>query len=126
MGYSLDRNPKPKINKVDYGGERTVPTSLIVQAVLHQDENSQELLDRQMFLRKAEPSQYEREWRVFDSIGLQDSPLKLEEVNFGIRCPDAVIHAVVESLEPKDIKFYSMYSVWQTFKLERTEDLGEQ
>lgn len=78
-----------------------------------------------MFLRKAEPWQYEKEWRVFDRIGLHDSPLKLEEINFGIRCPDAVIHAVVEALESRDIKFYSMYSVWQTFDLERTDDLGE-
>lgn len=125
VGYSLDRNPKPKINKVDYGGERTVPTSLIAQAVLQQDENAKELLDRQMFLRKAEPWQYEKEWRVFDRIGLQDSPLKLEEINFGIRCPDAVVHAVVEALEPRDIKFYKVYSVWKTFELERTDDLGE-
>lgn len=55
VGYSLDRNPKPKINKVDYGGERTVTTSLIAQAVLQQDESAQELLGRQMFLRKAGP-----------------------------------------------------------------------
>lgn len=125
VGYSLDRNPKPKINKVDYGGERKVPTSLIAQAVMQQNEKAKELLDRQMFLRKAEPWQYEKEWRVFDRIGLQDSPLKLDEINFGIRCPDAVIHAVVEALEPRDIKFYRMYSVWNTFELERTDDLVE-
>lgn len=125
VGYSLDRNPKPTINQVNYGGERTVPTSLIAQAILQQDNSSKELLDSKMFLQKAEPWQYEKEWRIFDRIGLQDSPLKLEEISFGIRCPDSVIHAVVEALEPRDIKFYRMYSVGRTFELERTEDLGE-
>ncbi len=125
IGYSLDRNPKPKINKVDYGGERTVSTSLIAKAILHQDEQARGVLDRQMFLRKAGSWQYEKEWRLFDSIGVQNSPLKLEEINFGIRCPDAVIHAVVEALEPRGIKFYSMHSVWKTFDLDRTDDLGE-
>ncbi|MEW8292733.1 MAG: DUF2971 domain-containing protein [Candidatus Thiodiazotropha endolucinida] len=125
LGYSLDRNPKPEINKVAYGGERTVQTSLIAGAVLQDDEQAQELLDNQMFLRKAEPWQYEKEWRIFHGVGLQDSPLKLEEINFGIRCPDAVIHAVVEALEPRDIKFYSMHSVWKTFELDRTDDLSE-
>lgn len=125
VGYSLDRNPKPKINKVDYGGERTVPTSLIAQAVLQQDLQAWAFLDQQMFLRKAKPWRYEKEWRVFDSVGLQDSPLKLEEINFGMRCPDAVIHAVVEALEPRNIRFYSMFSARETFELDRTDDLGE-
>ncbi len=125
VGYSLNRNPVPNINKVGYGGVRTIPTSVIEQAILHQDEDAQGIMDRNMFLRKAGPWRYEKEWRIFDRVGLQDSPLKLEEVTFGLRCPNAVIHSVIEALKPRDIKFYSMYSVWGSFELERSDDLGE-
>lgn len=125
VGYSLDRNPKPIINKVVYGGVRTVKTSLIVQAVLNQDEKAQKKLNGNVLLRKAKPWDYEKEWRIIESVGLQDSPLKLEEVIFGLRCNYSVMHSVIEALKPKRIEFYRMYFAGDSFDLKRTNDIGE-
>lgn len=125
LGYSLNRTPKPVINEVMYGGIRTVKSSLIAQAVLNQDKNAQKTLDECVLLRKAGPWGYEREWRIFESMGLQDSPLKLEEVIFGFRCNSSVIHAVIESLKPRTIEFYRMYFSNDGFDLRRSKDIGE-
>ena len=125
VGYSLNRNPKPIINEVMYGGVRTIKTSLIAQAILNHDAEAQRILDGNILLRKAKPWDYEKEWRILDNVGLQDSPLKLEEVIFGLRCNLSVMHSVVEALKPRNIKFYRMYSVRDSFDLKRTDDIGE-
>ncbi|MCP4393012.1 MAG: DUF2971 domain-containing protein [Alphaproteobacteria bacterium] len=124
IGYSLDRNPKPIINQVVYGGVRTIETSLIHKAILEDDKDAQKVIDENIFLRKAEPWNYEREWRIFDGVGLKYSPLRLEEITFGLRCPNAVVHSVMTSLEgrSKPIKFYRMHTVSDSFKLERTNE----
>lgn len=125
VGYSLNRNPAPRLNKVDYGGERTIKTSVIADSILNNDNEAQKVLDRNIFLRKAESWNYEKEWRIFYRVGLQDSPLKLEEVIFGLRCSYSVMHSVIEALKPRDINFYRVYSVGNSFELKRTDDLGE-
>jgi len=109
VGYSLERNPKPIIHEVLYGGIRTVKTSLIAQAILNNDICSQKELDDNILLSKALPWNYEKEWRILGRIGLQDSPLLLEEITFGLRCSGAVIHAVMAALKPRDITFYRMH-----------------
>ncbi|EIK44155.1 hypothetical protein O59_003236 [Cellvibrio sp. BR] len=125
-GYSLNRSPVPEIHKVLYGGERFVKTSLIATAILEKDAVAQKKLDENILLRKASAWQYEKEWRVFDHVGLQDSPLLLEEIVFGIRCPDTVVHAVVSALMPREIKFFEMHNVSGSFTLKRSvADLGE-
>ncbi|TQV78010.1 DUF2971 domain-containing protein [Exilibacterium tricleocarpae] len=125
VGYSLDRNPKPQIHKVIYGGSRTVKTNLIARAILDSDIGAQKELDASMLLRKAEPWGYEKEWRMFGNVGLQDSPLRLEEIIFGLRCSDAIMYSVMEALKPRDIKFYSMYVTRNSFELKRTDDIYE-
>ena len=121
IGYNRDRNPVPKLHKVEYGGSRVVTTSLIAEAHLVKDPKSQELLNRSVLLRKASPWRYEREWRLIGNRGTKDSPLALKDVTFGLRCPSAVIHTVVSSLESRDdeVKFYGMYKVKGSFKLKR-------
>jgi len=125
VGYSLNRNPKPVVNKVMYGGVRTVKTSLVAQAVLNQNAEAQKILDGSVLLRKAKSWVYEKEWRIFDNVGLQDSSLKLEEVIFGLRCSSSVMHSVIEALKPRNINFYHMYSVGDSFDLKRTNDIGD-
>lgn len=125
-GYSLNRNPLPEIHQVLYGGERFVKTSLIAAAILKNDAGAQKELDENILLRKASPWKYEKEWRVFDRIGLQDSPLLLEEIVFGLRCPDTVVYAIVSALKSRKIKFFEMHNVLGGFTLKRrTADLGE-
>lgn len=126
VGYSLNRNPKPIIHEVLYGGIRTVKTSLIAQAILNNDTDAQNKLDQNILLRKALPWEYEKEWRILDRVGLQDSPFFLEEVIFGLRCSYTVMHSVMAALKPRDIQFYRMYAVGGSFELKRTnDDIGE-
>ncbi|BFM18931.1 DUF2971 domain-containing protein (plasmid) [Maricurvus nonylphenolicus] len=125
VGYSLDRKPTPKIYQVNYGGSRTIKTSLIANAILANNILAQKELEESVLLRKAKPWEYEKEWRIIDNVDLQDSPLKLEEIIFGLRCPDAIMYSVIESLKSRDIKFYSMYPCRQSFDLRRTSDIHE-
>lgn len=110
IGYDLNRNPKPKLHKVKYGGNRMVLTSLIADALLSNDHKSQELLDRKVLLQKASPWRYEREWRLIGNRGVQDSPLALKDVTFGLRCPTSVMHAIIMALKSREdeVKFYQM------------------
>lgn len=125
-GYSLNRNPAPEIHKVLYGGNRFVKTSLIAAAILKKDPVAEQQLNEKIFLRKAASWQYEKEWRILDDIGPQDSPLLLEEIIFGLRCPDAVVYTIVSALKPRKIKFFEMYNVSGSFTLKRrAPDLGE-
>ena len=128
IGYGLNRNPKPKLYEVKYGGNRTVFTSLIAKALLDDDPKSKEYLDGKVMLRKASSWSYEREWRLLSHRGIQDSPLALKDVTFGLRCPTSVIHAIITALESRDeeVKFYQMYEIRGNFKLKREPvDVGE-
>jgi hypothetical protein len=118
-GYSLERNPKPNLLKVEYGGDRAVRTSSIAKAVIDNDLVHKERLDRDILLRKALPWKYENEWRLLGNHGLQDSDLSLEEITFGLRCPTSVIHAVVSAISgrSKPIKFYETYLMDGSFLL---------
>jgi Protein of unknown function (DUF2971) len=122
IGYGLNRIPEPKLYKVVYGGSRTIKTSLIARALLENDHEAQDLLDRNVLLRKAPSWRYEREWRLLGKRGAQDSCLRLLEVTFGLRCPNALQHALTSTLEPRGetaIKFYEMYELRGSFKLKR-------
>jgi hypothetical protein len=121
IGYGLNRTPRPQLRKVVYGGSRTVATSLIAKALLENDPEAQELLDRDVLLRKAPPWRYEREWRLLGNRGVQDSALELKDVTFGLRCPVALQHAVITALESREeeVRFYEMYEVRGSFKLKR-------
>jgi hypothetical protein len=71
IGYSVPSDVGEDLHKVKYGGKRLVDASQVVA-----------MLD----LRKAASWRYEQEWRLIGLRGLQDSPLELEEVIFGMRC----------------------------------------
>ena len=130
IGYGFSRIPKPKLHKVVYGGGRSVKTSLIAQAVLENDHEAQNLLDQHVLLRKAPSWRYEREWRLIGNRGLQESPLKLADVTFGLRCSEALKHAFVSALEPRstNVNFFEIYELPGTFRLKRklvnTDELG--
>ena len=128
IGYNLDRNPMPILRKVEYGGSRKVKTSLIAKALLNDDQSALELLDRDVLQRKASMWRYEREWRLFGNIGVQDSVLALKDITFGLRCPAAIIHSVIAALESRDdsVEFYEIFEVYGSFKLKRRPvDTGE-
>lgn len=122
IGYGLDRTPRPQLRKVVYGGNRTIKTSTLVRAFIHGDHNAQEDLHRDVLLRKACGWDYECEWRLIGEKGLQDSPLLLREITFGLRCPRPVMHSVVRALKGRDkpVRFYEIYEVRGRYVLRRT------
>lgn len=121
VGYGLDRTPKPQLQKVIYGGGRGIKTSALVKAFIHDDLKAQEGLDSDVLLRKARGWGYEREWRLIGTQGLQDSPLLLKEITFGLRCASSVMHSVVQALSGRDspVKFYEIYEVRGRYILRR-------
>lgn len=128
IGYDFDRIPRPQLHRVQYGGSREVSTSLIIKALVDEDTGSQALLDEHVLLRKAAPWVYEDEWRLFGDVGIQNSPLAMREITFGLRCPETVIYTIVQALSEREggLKFYKMFSKPGTFQLERDElDFGE-
>ena len=123
IGFGLDRKPKPQPRRVVYGGSRSVPTSLLTRALVHEDQMAKEELDRDVLLRKARGWGYEKEWRLIGDQGDQDSPLLLKEVTFGLRCSRSVVHAVTKALAGRisPVRYYRMYEVNGRFILRRSE-----
>lgn len=123
VGYNIKRKPVPVLRKVIYGGSRIINTSIIEKSILQKDRDAQEIIDRNILLRKAAPWKYEQEWRLFGKRGVQDCPLAIIDITFGLRCPDAIIHSIVSALEDRKpkIKFFEIYEVPGEFKLKRRE-----
>lgn len=121
IGYSLERNPVPQLKKVVYGGSRTIKSSALVSAFLLMNEQAQESLSRDVLLRKAKGWSYEHEWRLIGEQGIQNSPLLLKEVTFGLRCSSSVRHSIVKALVGREniINFFEMYEVHGSYKLRR-------
>ncbi|MBA6234389.1 DUF2971 domain-containing protein [Colwellia sp. MB3u-28] len=127
VGYSLSRNPAPILHKVIYDDNRVLKTSLIAQAMLQNDLNAKKQLDDRVLLRKATPWKYEDEWRIFDSVGLNDSPLAMTDITFGLRCPSSIMHTIINALKDRDdgIDFYQMRQISGSYELRRVSIDGE-
>ena len=122
IGYSVPDNALGNLHKVKYGGSRLVEVSKVA-AMLEGNRSAHGQVDQSVLLQKAESWRYEREWRLIGPRGLQNSPLKLEEIIFGIRCKAWAKYALMKALKDRDrsIKFYEMYEVPGTFKLQKCE-----
>ncbi len=120
IGYSIPANVDDEIRKVNYGGGRLV-TASTVSAMLRGDAGAQREVDDLVLLQKAPDWSYECEWRLIGRRGVQDSPLEMEEVIFGMRCGVAVKYAIAKSLEGRQrpVQFYEMHEDEGTFNLLR-------
>ncbi|WP_223910479.1 DUF2971 domain-containing protein [Rhodoferax lithotrophicus] len=123
IGYGLIRQPKPEMHAVVYGGSRSVRTSVLIRALVHDDQNAKKELDRDVLLRKASGWKYEREYRLLGVQGNQDSTLLLKEITFGLRCPESVVHTVVKALAGRDaaMRYFQMKVERDRFALRRSE-----
>ncbi|NTF47040.1 DUF2971 domain-containing protein [Agrobacterium rhizogenes] len=119
-GYSIPADAATNLHKIEYGGSRLVNASEVAR-MLNGDEMARRSVDGAVLLRKAASWRYEREWRLVGQRGLQDSPLELEEVIFGMRCKPSVMYAVVRALEDRDrpVRYYEMREVRGTFRLRK-------
>ncbi|MBX3482404.1 DUF2971 domain-containing protein [Phenylobacterium sp.] len=125
IGYSAPADVK--LEPVAYGGDRSVRAS-IVKAMVDGDAEAARRVDDAVLLKKARDWRYEREWRLIGDRGLRDSPLELEEVVFGMRCPLAVQFAVAKALAERDraVKLYEVRQKRGTFLLHKASaDMDE-
>lgn len=120
LGYSIPVPIMVQLHEVSYGGSRKVQASKIA-AMLEGDLDASRDVDAVVLLRKAKDWEYENEWRLIGKRGPNDLDLELEEVVFGLRCPDFIRFAVVVALEKrsKPVSFFEMRDFQNTFKLER-------
>jgi len=120
IGYSVPVKAANDLHKVEYGGSRLVEASKVA-AMLEGNDAARGQVDEAVLLQKAASWGYEREWRLIGPRGLQDSPLELEEIIFGMRCEDSLKYAVMKALEDRDrlVKFYEMLEVPGTFDLRK-------
>jgi hypothetical protein len=108
------------VHKVEYGGSRLVKASK-VGGMLAGSDVARGQVDEAVLLRKAPSWRYEREWRLIGSRGLQNSPLELEEIIFGVRCTASAKYTLAKALEGRNrpVKLYEMREVSGTFKLKK-------
>lgn len=120
IGYSVPREVAGELHRVRYGGARRVGAS-DVAAMLDSDEAARGEVDEAVLLRKASGWSYEKEWRLIGHRGVQDSPLELEEIIFGIRCRRSVKYAVMKALAGREpgVRFGEMREVRDSFKIEK-------
>lgn len=109
IGYSVPENVTNDVHKMKYDGNRLVLASSVAK-MLDGDEEAQRKVDQAVLTNKAPAWSYEKEWRLIGRLGLQESTLELEEVVFGMRCGNAVIHAVVKALEDRrrKVRFFEI------------------
>ena len=109
MGYSVPLRAANDIHMIEYGGSRLIGASSVA-AMLDGDEAARNAVDSAVLLRKAVDWQYEKEWRLLARKGVQKSPLKLEEVVFGMRCQISVKYMIMRALEDREpkIRFYEI------------------
>ncbi|HEY1926618.1 MAG TPA: DUF2971 domain-containing protein [Caulobacteraceae bacterium] len=107
LGYSAPADAV--LHKVRYGGDRTVAASLI-GPMLDGNALAQHQVDEAVLLRKSADWRYEQEWRLIGPRGAHNSPLELEEVVFGLRCPAAVRFTLVKAFASRrrPIRFHEI------------------
>ena len=120
IGYSVPTDTAGNVHKIKYGGSRQVNTSMVA-AMLAGSDDARVQVDEAVFLRKAESWSYEQEWRLVGSRGLQNSPLELEEVVFGLKCEAVEKYIAMKALEDRErpVEFYEIREEFATFNLRK-------
>lgn len=117
---SVDFIRNINVRKVEYGGDRTIPSSE-VQEFIWRVGGRYDRIKNLVYLRKAKSWEYEREWRILGGPGLNRDYTEICEITFGLRATDADILKVVGILPTleQEINFYKISSVKGDFTLER-------
>ncbi len=118
IGYSVPADVQLKA--VSYGGARNIKASTI-RDMVDGDPAAAHAVDQAVLFKKARDWRYEREWRLVGERGLHDSPLELEEIIFGMRCPPTVQFAVATALanRHRSVRLYEIRQKTGTFLLHK-------
>ena len=121
IGYSVPARVEEDVHKVKYRGSRLVQAGKVA-AMMDGSDSARRHIDEAVLLRKAGSWNYEREWRLLGPLGLENSPLEMEEIIFGMRCKGSTKYAVMKALEGREhpVKFHEMREVPGTFRLKKS------
>lgn len=126
IGYDVSGNNSKDIYPVDYKGKRFIRTQQIHDMLFGSNENirnaAKKEIDNVILLSKAPSWKYEKEYRVINKKGLQDSKFRLSDVTFGLRFKESAKFSVMRALQLRrgDINFYEMSLSSNSFKLKRS------
>jgi hypothetical protein len=126
VAYSVPPAAADTLFPISYGGSRNVKASDV--DAMDTDTDARRRVDEAALFRKAPNWRYEKEWRLIGNRGPQDSPLELEEIIFGMRCPATVRYTIVKALENRfrEVRLYEVPQPHGTFRLRlRRLDVGE-
>jgi IS5 family transposase len=126
--YDVSMLESEALHRVVYDESREVRASQIRDWVLHNNHAARKAIDTACLLTKAREWAYEGEWRLLGSVGLQESPIKLKSVIFGMRCPPVLEYTVVKALQGRvqAVKFWRIRPPSARFELKRVRtDVNE-
>jgi len=121
LGYNVPEMAKKNVRPIIYTSDsREVRTSQILK-MINNDNSARRAIEESIFLRKASPWAYEKEWRMISNVGLQNASLYLSEITFGLRCKDTTIYSIMKSLHDRErpIDFYQIVEVPKKFTLKK-------
>jgi hypothetical protein len=127
IGYSIPDDFPVEVHPVLYGGSRVVNASDI-EGMLSGDREKQKIIDLALLFSKSIDWKYEDEWRMIGPRGLGHSTLKLDEITFGMRCPETVRYAVIKCLENREneVEFFEIRQSHTDYSLHKEPlDIGE-
>lgn len=122
IGYEVDRDQQDKIQPINYVQDRRIATSAIEKWIMKDCKIAKKQVSETYFYCKASHWEYEKEYRdVAKRPGLQNNLFSIENIYFGMRCPDSVIACVVKLFDGSRIQpdFYEVYPSDPAFGLER-------
>ncbi len=123
IGFRPPQEAISELQEVIYGGDRKVSAKDVAALVLHGDALARDRVDKAVLFKKAEDWSYEKEWRLIGPKGSIDSALDFAEIVFGMRCPDTVKYALIQTFEKRKRppEFFEINPVRGTFRLDRKE-----
>ena len=119
--YDVANLSQNELHKVSYGESRQISASQIRDDLLHADAAARQAINKACLLTKSHEWRYEHEWRLLGRVGIQESPIHLKSVIFGMRCPHILQYTVVKALQGRIPKLRFWKISWPTaeFKLKR-------
>lgn len=120
IGYSIPHDFPVEVHPVSYGGSRVINASDI-EGMITGDSAKQKIVDKSLLFSKSIDWNYEDEWRMIGPRGLAYSSLKLDDITFGMRCPESVRFAIIKCLEKRseEIEFYEILQSYTDYSLHK-------
>jgi hypothetical protein len=120
--YDVADHKCDRLSKVDYSTSGEIKVSDLFEWKVRGSTSAGRAIENAFFYAKASQWRYEREWRdVVKKSGVDDAPLTISGVYFGLRCDRVIVTSVVMLFGNSTIKmrFLEIYRKDESFRLMR-------